>query len=45
MITHTSRWSHARGNGMVPSHWQATPQLLALAAQRQQQSAWLGRHA
>lgn len=25
MLTHTSRWSHARGNEMVPSRWQATP--------------------
>jgi hypothetical protein len=24
MLTHTSRWSHARGNGVVPSRWQAT---------------------
>ena len=24
MLTDTSRWSHARGNGVVPSRWQAT---------------------
>jgi hypothetical protein len=24
MLTHTSRWSHARGNTAVPSRWQAT---------------------
>ena len=24
MLTHTTRWSHARGNGVVPSRWQAT---------------------
>ena len=24
MLTHTSRWSHARGNAVVPSRWQAT---------------------
>ena len=24
MLTHTSRWSHARGNEVVPSRWQAT---------------------
>jgi len=24
MLTNTSRWSHARGNEMVPSCWQAT---------------------
>ena len=24
MLTHTSRWSHARGNDVVPSRWQAT---------------------
>jgi hypothetical protein len=24
MLTHTSRWSHAHGNGVVPSRWQAT---------------------
>lgn len=29
MLTHTSRWSHARGNGVVPSRWQATPDLMA----------------
>ena len=28
MLTHTSRWSHARGNGVVPSRWQATAELL-----------------
>jgi hypothetical protein len=25
MLTHTPRWSHARGNPVVPSRWQATP--------------------
>ena len=25
MLTHTSRWSHAPGNTVVPSRWQATP--------------------
>jgi hypothetical protein len=25
MLTDTSRWSHARGNEVVPSRWQATP--------------------
>jgi dihydrofolate reductase len=25
MLTNTSRWSHARGNEVVPSRWQATP--------------------
>jgi hypothetical protein len=30
MLTHTSRWSHARGNGVVPSRWQATPFASAL---------------
>ena len=24
MINHTPRWSHARGNTVVPSRWQAT---------------------
>ena len=24
MLTNTSRWSHARGNEVVPSRWQAT---------------------
>ena len=24
MLTHNSRWSHARGNEVVPSRWQAT---------------------
>ena len=24
MLTHTSRWSHAPGNRVVPSRWQAT---------------------
>jgi hypothetical protein len=24
MLTDTSRWSHARGNEVVPSRWQAT---------------------
>jgi hypothetical protein len=24
MLTYTSRWSHARGNAVVPSPWQAT---------------------
>ena len=24
MLTDTSRWSHTRGNEMVPSRWQAT---------------------
>jgi len=24
MLTDTSRWSHARGNAVVPSRWQAT---------------------
>ena len=24
MLTHISRWSHARGNEVVPSRWQAT---------------------
>lgn len=24
MLTNTSRWSHARGNTVVPSRWQAT---------------------
>lgn len=24
MLTHTPRWSHARGNTVVPSRWQAT---------------------
>ncbi len=24
MLTDTPRWSHARGNGVVPSRWQAT---------------------
>ena len=24
MLTHTSRWSHAPGNAVVPSRWQAT---------------------
>jgi hypothetical protein len=24
MLTDTSRWSHARGNGVVPSRWQST---------------------
>lgn len=24
MLTHTSRWSHAAGNQVVPSRWQAT---------------------
>jgi hypothetical protein len=24
MLTHTSRWSHARGNEVVPSRWQTT---------------------
>jgi hypothetical protein len=24
MLTNTSRWSHARGNEVVPSPWQAT---------------------
>ena len=24
MLTDTSRWSHARGNEVVPYHWQAT---------------------
>jgi uncharacterized Zn finger protein len=23
MLTHTSKWSHARGNEVVPSRWQA----------------------
>lgn len=26
MLTNTSRWSHARGNEVVPSRWQATLQ-------------------
>ncbi len=25
MLSNTSRWSHARGNEVVPSPWQATP--------------------
>jgi hypothetical protein len=25
MLTDTSRWSHAHGNEVVPSRWQATP--------------------
>jgi hypothetical protein len=25
MLTNTSKWSHARGNDVVPSPWQATP--------------------
>ncbi len=25
MLTDTSRWSNARGNAVVPSRWQATP--------------------
>ena len=25
MLTYTPRWSHARGNTVVPSPWQATP--------------------
>jgi hypothetical protein len=24
MLTHTTRWSHAPGNAVVPSRWQAT---------------------
>lgn len=24
MLTNTSRWSHTRGNKVVPSRWQAT---------------------
>lgn len=32
MLTHTSRWSHARGNGVVPSRWQATPLVRTPAA-------------
>ena len=24
MLTNTSKWSHARGNEVVPSRWQAT---------------------
>ncbi len=28
MLTDTSRWSHARGNEVVPSRWQATVQVL-----------------
>ena len=27
MLTHTSRWSHAPGNAVVPSHWQATSKI------------------
>ena len=25
MLSNTSRWSHARGNTVVPSRWQVTP--------------------
>ena len=25
MLDNTSKWSHARGNTVVPSRWQATP--------------------
>jgi len=35
MLTHTSRWSHARGNGVVPSRWQATASSRGLPAGRQ----------
>jgi hypothetical protein len=32
MLNPTPRWSHARGNTVVPSHWQATQcQELALS--------------
>ena len=35
MINHAPRWSHARGNTVVPSRWQATiniPTRLAFSA-------------
>ena len=42
MLTNTSRWSHARGNEVVPSRWQAT---LGLGVQGQRLiSAWQPRH-
>jgi hypothetical protein len=28
MLNNTSKWSHARGNEVVPSRWQATSGLL-----------------
>jgi hypothetical protein len=28
MLDNTSKWSHARGNTVVPSRWQMTPGLL-----------------
>ena len=40
MLRHTSRWSHAPGNTLVPSHWQATrgsylsPKYRRIAARR-----------
>lgn len=40
MLTHTSRWSHPRGNEVVPSRWQATPVAHAHPSSRETQ---LGR--
>jgi excisionase family DNA binding protein len=31
MLTHTTRWSHAPGQGVVPSPWQATPKWYTVA--------------
>lgn len=31
MLTDTSRWSHARGNEVVPSRWQATTRCYSAA--------------
>ena len=28
MLSNTSRWSHARGNEVVPSRWQATARIV-----------------
>ena len=38
MLSNTSRWSHARGNTVVPSRWQVTAELTSHA----QEMGWPG---
>ena len=46
MLTHTSTWSHAGGNEVVPSPWQPTRDVssaVALLQAGDQESSWVSR--